>query len=122
MPLYDYWCAKCDLDYKDIVKPLSHYNEAFNCSNCGDVCVKKWSRVSMQPDNMHQGFFYPALNQNFTSKSQWEKTMKEKGLAVYEKGMEKGIPTNNKERIEKRNKERDIEVIKKEVAEIIKDY
>ena len=122
MPLYDYWCQNCDEDYKDILRLMSEFDKPFVCSFCEKECVKKWTAPSMHPDNMHQGFFYPALNKNFTSKSEWQKAMKEKGLAVFEKGMEKGIPTNNKDRIEKRNKDRDIEPIKKAVAEIVKDY
>lgn len=122
MPLYDYWCSNCDLDFTDILRFLSEYDKPFYCEHCKRECAKKWSAPSMQPDNFHQGFFYPALNKNFNSKSEWQKAMKEKGLAVVEPGMMDKLPKNNKERIELRHSKRPIETIKKEVAEKIKDY
>lgn len=117
MPLYDYWCKKCDLDYKDILRLSSEYDKPFDCEVCNQQCVKKWVAPAMQPDSFHQGFYYPALNQHFTSKSQWEKAMKQRGLAVVEPGMMDKMPSSTKERIDRKHEKRSIETIKKEVAE-----
>ena len=105
MPIYEFYCKICDRDF-EILKKGDNY---FECQFCKQVCEKLVSRVSMQPDYFWSGVDYPGLTPEkrlFTSKKEWENTMKANGRVVYEDGMFDKIPANGEERRKFRAKKR----------------
>lgn len=85
MPLYDLQCKKCESVWPDVL--LGYYRDLVivpkskKCSNCGSVRFEIMAPLcAMQPDTMWSG---QQTNMGyFTSKSQYENTLKEKNLVT----------------------------------------
>lgn len=88
MPLFDLECKKCKSVWPDVM--LGYYRDLVivpkskKCSNCGSVRFEILAPLTaMQPDSMWFGqqtqFGY------FTSKSQYEQTLKDKNLVTIDK-------------------------------------
>ena len=42
MPIYEYYCADCGLDY-EVIRPVSKSNEPANCATCGNPGERQFS-------------------------------------------------------------------------------
>lgn len=124
MPIYEFYCRECNGVF-EILKSIG--DKSHQCDVCKSDCEKLVSVPSMQPDTFWSGLDYPGLTKDkrvFTSKKDWENTMKANGRVVYEKGMHDKLPSNAKERQEFNAKKRDEKFgkqLRENIAEIVKE-
>lgn len=124
MPIYEFYCKACDVDF-EVLKKIG--DNIYNCELCSSLCEKLVSMPSMQPDTFWSGVDYPGLKEDkrvFTSKKDWERAMKEKGRVVYEKGMFDSIPANAEQRRDFRAKKREAKFgkeVRESIAEVVRE-
>lgn len=86
MPVYEFLCTNCNNVF-EVIGSYNQVGQEQNCRNCNYICKKIPSRVSMQPDNFWNGQYAPNVGKWFTSKTQYQNYLREKGKIIVEKGM-----------------------------------
>lgn len=97
MPIYEYQCkehGRFEKIFLTFDKP-----DMLPCPKCGQESAKAISRCSIKPDSLWSGVYDAGTGQTFTSASYRERWMKDRNLAVVERGMDLRQPSVE-ERIE----------------------
>jgi hypothetical protein len=87
MPLFDLECKKCKTIINDVVLQKYQYRPRLRnnpCNNCGGTVFETLAPLTaMQPDNMWAGT--DTRIGYFTSKSQYERTLKDRNIVTVDK-------------------------------------
>ena len=60
MPIYEYYCAVCGLDY-EVMRPVSQSGEPANCSNCGKPGDRQLSNFAFKSNTFTSPKFKASL-------------------------------------------------------------
>lgn len=116
MPVYEFYCNK-DNSIFEVIGSYEKVGKEQNCPNCGYICPKIPSRVSMQPDTFWSGVVAPNVDKYFTSKTAYKNYLTENGKIIVEAGMESWSPEKRAKVVSEKNDK----VRKEIIADIVKN-
>lgn len=60
MPIYEYYCADCSLDF-EIMRPVSQSSDPANCAKCGKPAERQLSNFSFKSNTFTSPKFKASL-------------------------------------------------------------
>ena len=69
MPVYEYYCEKCQLEY-EIIRPVSKMDEPAPCANCNQNGQRQLSNFSFKSKTFSAPKLGPTTHQPFRNRSQ----------------------------------------------------
>jgi putative FmdB family regulatory protein len=81
MPIYDYLCEKCDLEF-EVIKGMSEYDGLDKCTSCGNVGKRifTYCKFHFTGTKIEDAEFNPGLGQITKSKAHREELAKKLGV------------------------------------------
>ncbi len=67
MPIYEYYCAKCDVDF-ELIRPVSQSDSAAECSKCGEPAKRQLSNFAFRSNTFTAPKFRASLEQPMRSR------------------------------------------------------
>ena len=69
MPIYEYYCAKCDAEFESM-RPVSRMDEPVPCATCGEVGQRLLSNFSFKSNSFTAPKLKPVKRKPFRSHNQ----------------------------------------------------
>ncbi len=67
MPIYEYYCAGCGLDY-EVMRPVSQSDEPANCTTCGKPGERQLSNFAFKSNTFTSPKFKASLEKPMRSR------------------------------------------------------
>ena len=61
MPIYEYYCAKCDVDF-ELIRPVSQSDSAADCNKCGEPAQRQLSNFAFRSNTFTAPKFRASLD------------------------------------------------------------
>ncbi len=68
MPVYEYYCVSCDLEY-ELIRPVSKMDDAATCANCNQNGQRQLSNFSFKSKTFSAPKLGPTTHQPFRNRS-----------------------------------------------------
>ena len=69
MPIYEYYCSKCERDF-EVIRPVSRSGEPAECSECGTPAERQLSNFAFKSNTFTAPKFKASLEKPMRSRSQ----------------------------------------------------
>ena len=67
MPIYEYYCSKCDRDF-EMIRPVSQSDSPAECSVCGEAAQRQLSNFAFRSNTFTAPKFRASLEQPMRSR------------------------------------------------------
>ena len=67
MPIYEYYCSKCDRDF-EVIRPVSQSDSQADCSECGEPAQRQLSNFAFRSNTFTAPKFKASLEKPMRSR------------------------------------------------------